>query len=129
MVSRALKSAGVHASAESFFLADSVKCYKPAKEIYQGLLEHVGKSESPRECWLISRCGHAFHFASDSALPLLFHSNPFDITGARAQGMSAVWVDRGMKGWTDAIPFEGASLRPSKIVGSLNELVEVLENQ
>lgn len=55
MVSNALNRAGVQVSADSFFLADAVKRYKPASEIYQGLLMHVGKSEAPHECWLISR--------------------------------------------------------------------------
>ena len=58
MASNALRSAGVNVPGEDFFLADTTKCYKPATEIYQGLLSHVRKSGSPQDCWLISRCAY-----------------------------------------------------------------------
>ncbi|KAL6236709.1 hypothetical protein BDW75DRAFT_229355 [Aspergillus navahoensis] len=49
---------------------------------------------------------------------------PFDIVGARSVGLSAIWVDRGGRGWMDAAPPE---LRPTVVVRSLEEIVEVVQ--
>lgn len=54
----------------------------------------------------------------------LVSGNPFDIVGARAAGMRAVWVDRAGKGWTDGL-VEGEKGRPSAIIKSLEELLDV----
>ena len=73
--------------------------FKPAPETYLHLLERLGVHES---------------FASEV---VLVSSNPFDIAGAAAVGLSTVWVDREAKGWGDGLG------RPSLIVKSLQDVV------
>jgi hypothetical protein len=51
-------------------------------------------------------------------LSTLLSSNPFDITGARSVGMSAVWINRAGSKWVDYL----TDKRPTKIVGSLTDL-------
>ncbi|KAH9913840.1 HAD-like domain-containing protein [Fomitopsis serialis] len=70
-------------------LADSVRQYKPAPSIYDGLRKAFSdapgaQGDSP-DVWLVS-------------------GNPFDVTGARAAGLGAFWVDRAGGGWKDQIP-------------------------
>jgi 2-haloacid dehalogenase len=48
--------------------------------------------------------------------------NPFDVTGARAVGMQAAWVDRAGKGWQDQL-----SLEPTVVVRSLEQITAVIE--
>ena len=38
----------------SIFSVDTLKRYKPAREVYEALVEHVGKSSSPEDVWLVS---------------------------------------------------------------------------
>ena len=54
--------------------------------------------------------------------------NPFDVTGARAAGLHAFWVDRSKTGWLDKISPEGHDFSPDKVVASLQEIVDFLEN-
>ncbi|EMD36388.1 hypothetical protein CERSUDRAFT_124249 [Gelatoporia subvermispora B] len=93
------------------FLVDSVQQYKPATEVYHGLLKSVNQPIfAPNETsrvWLVS-------------------GNPFDVTGARAAGLGAFWIDRAGKGWMDQLVDK--DLGPSKIVHSLSELVEVVKS-
>ena len=112
MVTSALRSASIPFAAETpLVLASdpSIQVYKPASAIYRALLVHpaVQKGEAPGECWLVS-------------------SNPFDISGARSQGMNAVWVDREGKGWADMLPW-GGSVRPTRIVRSLEEVAKAVQ--
>ncbi|THG95991.1 hypothetical protein EW026_g5757 [Hermanssonia centrifuga] len=87
--------------------------YKPAKEIYEGLLSYVnsdgnnksnGQSVSKEQIWLVS-------------------GNPFDVTGARSAGLNAIWVDRADKGWKD----RADEYKPSKVVNGLLEIVDLME--
>ena len=55
----------------------------------------------------------------------LVSGNPFDVVGARAVGMRAVWVDRGGKGWADGL-VGGEEWGPTAVVGGLGEVVEVV---
>jgi 2-haloacid dehalogenase len=60
------------------------------------------------------------------------HSNPFDVIGARALGMGAIWVDRSGAGWTDALGDSlgpgGRELVPSKIVSDLGDVAEYVRS-
>ena len=56
-------------------------------------------------------------------------SNPFDVTGARAAGLRAIWVDRAGKGWQDRLGGGAEELRPTYIVHSLEEVAEVLKER
>lgn len=56
----------------------------------------------------------------------LVSGNPFDVVGARAVGMQAVWVDRAGNGWTDQL-VQGAVGRPTLIVEGLGEVVDGVE--
>ncbi|KAI5120067.1 hypothetical protein M0805_002629 [Coniferiporia weirii] len=107
MVEGALDAAGISDLARDTYVADAVKKFKPAPEIYAGLLKATGKESAPEECWLVS-------------------GNPFDVTGALAQGMSTIWVDRARKGWTDGLlPLHaGGATGPTKIVHGLVEIAD-----
>jgi 2-haloacid dehalogenase len=48
-------------------------------------------------------------------------SNPFDVTGAVAAGLKAIWVDRSRKGWIDQLG------KPTHIVGGLDEIPQLVE--
>lgn len=54
MVQSALEAASIASMADSIFVADSVKKYKPSPEIYAGLVKAVGKEANPKQCWLVS---------------------------------------------------------------------------
>jgi 2-haloacid dehalogenase len=84
------------------YLVESVQRYKPAFEVYHGLLRSLGKTDSPQDVWLISGYVHTY---IHGALPhwCYSHRNPFDVTGARSVGMSAVWVNRAGKPWPDTL--------------------------
>lgn len=58
MVSAALRSARLAPAPPpaAFYLADDVARYKPAAEIYAGLLRRLAKEASPAEVCLVSRC-------------------------------------------------------------------------
>ncbi|KAL5044584.1 hypothetical protein BDW71DRAFT_185826 [Aspergillus fruticulosus] len=85
---------------------ESIKAYKPAPAVYHHLIARTGKSSAQKgDICLVS-------------------GNPFDIVGARSVGLNAIWVDRGGRGWTDAAAPE---LRPTAVVRSLEEIVEVVQ--
>ena len=67
----------------------------------------MGKEGKMDEMWLIS-------------------GNPFDVVGARAVGMQAIWVDRAGGGWVDGL-VEGELGRPTAVVKSLEEVVEIVQ--
>lgn len=86
---------------------DSVRQYKPAPAVYVHLAERMGKAPSEMgEAWLVS-------------------GNPFDVVGARACGMNAIWIDRGDTGWHDAVL---PGLRPTAVVRSLEQVVEKIRS-
>jgi 2-haloacid dehalogenase len=84
---------------------EEVQKYKPAREVYAHLAEQVGMEKSPEQVWVVS-------------------GNPFDIVGARAFGMNAIWVNRkgGKRGWEDGL-VEGEKGRPTEVVTQLHEAV------
>ena len=54
MIEEALKFGTIHSLVSGSYVADSVRVYKPAPEIYKGLIKHVGKEANPGQCWLVS---------------------------------------------------------------------------
>ncbi|KAK5561667.1 hypothetical protein LTR46_000472 [Exophiala xenobiotica] len=88
---------------KDFVTVESVQRYKPSPEVYHHLAEKVGKVGEMNAVWLVS-------------------GNPFDVTGARAVGMHAAWVDRAGNGWQDKL-----GLGPTVVVKSLEEVAEAVE--
>ncbi|KZF24580.1 hypothetical protein L228DRAFT_245545 [Xylona heveae TC161] len=73
-----------------------LRLYKPAPEVYEELATRVGKDGA------VAASGAGA--VSDMAECMLVSVNPFDIVGARAAGMKAVWVNRGGgPGWVDCL--------------------------
>jgi 2-haloacid dehalogenase len=97
-----------HASIfKDIVVVEEVRKFKPAPEVYWHLVEKVGKTrEQIGDVWLIS-------------------ANPFDIVGAGAVGIKAVWVDRGGTGWVDSLG-EGEKGRPTVVVKGLDEVVDAV---
>ena len=61
----ALAAAQLSGFPSEVYVADTVRKYKPAVEIYRGLIAKVGLESSPSQCWLVSGCAsshdvHAF---------------------------------------------------------------------
>lgn len=53
--------------------------------------------------------------------------NPFDVVGARAAGLSAIWVDKEGTGWIDRMTADNADCDPTNIVHSLRGVVELMK--
>ncbi|TFY61817.1 hypothetical protein EVG20_g6913 [Dentipellis fragilis] len=116
----------------------STRKYKPAHEVYRALLRSVGKEEHPADVWLVSGYVPAYTRLPTSIRPpqvstavfganaWKFHSNPFDVTGARNCGLRALWVDRARKGWADHLLDGDKDTKATRIVHGLDELVEVV---
>ena len=98
---------GPHAAIfKDVITVEEVGKFKPSPDVYYHLAEKVGKERDPegiKEIWLIS-------------------GNPFDVVGAKAMGMKAVWVDRAGSGWVDRL-VEGSRGSPDIVVRSLDEVV------
>lgn len=95
MLDTALESAGVADLVEAALSVDAVGTFKTAPAAYRMVCDHFGTS--PDRALLVS-------------------SNRWDIAGARAFGLRAVWVNRlGMPG-------EYADLAPSAVIASLDAL-------
>ena len=94
---------------EKIITVEEVGCFKPDPRVYYHLAEKMGKGKHPQamsEMWLVS-------------------GNPFDVVGARAVGMQAVWVDRGGAGWTDGL-VRGEVGRRTAVVRGLGEVVQIV---
>ena len=78
---------------------DVNKTFKPDPLVYQQFLEVAGST--PQNSWLVS-------------------SNGFDICGAKAVGMHAVWLQR-----SPAISFDQWEFQPDKTVTSFEELTNL----
>ncbi|CAI7651978.1 unnamed protein product [Penicillium palitans] len=97
------KDLSPHASVfQDIVTVDEVQQFKPSKTCYEHLAKQTGQDPSQMsKLWLIS-------------------GNPFDIVGARATGMQALWVDRIGAGWKDAV---APDLQPTGIVHSLEQIM------
>ncbi|KAJ5385191.1 hypothetical protein N7517_003102 [Penicillium concentricum] len=103
------KDLAPHASVfQDIITVDEVKQYKPSKASYEHLAKQTGQDPSQMsKLWLVS-------------------GNPFDIVGARATGMQAIWVDRVGTGWKDAM---APDLRPTVIVHSLEHIANEIHRR
>ncbi|KAF3762578.1 haloacid dehalogenase [Cryphonectria parasitica EP155] len=95
---------------------DGAGRYKPHRDAYEHLQREVGAGggdyRAQAAVWLVS-------------------ANPFDVVGARAAGLRAVWVDRQGTGWVDrlgeVISEAGdakVDLKPTIVVKGVDEAVD-----
>lgn len=54
MVRSALHAASIDSLPSAIYVADTVQKYKPAPEIYHGLVEAVGKAGNAQDVFLVS---------------------------------------------------------------------------
>jgi 2-haloacid dehalogenase len=99
MLRAVLSAAGLTNYFDDVVSVDEVGAFKPAPRVYRHLAERVGRP--PSQIRLIS-------------------SNPFDVIGALAVEMQAIWVNRG------TAPFDTLTPPPPLTVASLTELASVL---
>lgn len=85
--------------------------YLPANEMYEALWSNPVMKERKRQVWLISR-------------------SHIDIAGARALGMSTIWVNRSGIAWPDFLGFDGTAFEaPDIIVRNLSEVEGCLRDR
>ncbi|KXX65167.1 haloacid dehalogenase type II [Marichromatium gracile] len=94
-----LDHAGIRDRFSGVVSVEAVRAFKPDPAVYAHFLATTGAR--PEHAWLVS-------------------SNPFDIIGARATGMRAVWVRRDPEQ-----PFDPWGDEPDRVVADLGELPEV----
>jgi 2-haloacid dehalogenase len=99
MVRNCLANSGLEARLDGWTSVDSVRRYKPHPAVYRHAAEKLGRPVG--ELRLVS-------------------SNPFDVVGARAAGLSAAWLNRGGE------VFDTLDEAPDLVVTSLDELAKVL---
>ena len=89
-LSALLEHAGINGYFDGIVSVDDIKTFKPDPRTYQYFAE---KSDTPiQDCWLVS-------------------SNGFDVCGARASGMRAIWVQR-----NKALGFDHWQYQPDHVV-------------
>lgn len=95
-----LKHASILGKFRTIISVDRLQTFKPNPAVYNYLARRVRRPK--RSVWMIS-------------------SNPFDVIGAKASGLRAVWVRRNPKAVFD--PWE---FKPDLVIGSLTELSDRL---
>lgn len=100
-LTRLLESAGIAGYFESILSVEQVRTFKPAPAVY-ALLGAV-TDRYPQQTWLIS-------------------GNPFDVIGAKAQGLSAAWLRR-----DPGSVFDPWEFSPDIVAGTLPELCRELQ--
>jgi len=95
-----LGHAGILPHLEEVISVDDLKTFKPDPQVYLYLAGRLRRA--PEETWLVS-------------------SNPFDVIGAKAAGLKAVWVQRNPDARFD--PWE---IEPDLVVPDLQALTEKL---
>jgi 2-haloacid dehalogenase len=91
-----LTHAGVLPLLEDVVSVDDLRTFKPDPEVYAYLARRTGRA--PNETWLVS-------------------SNAWDVIGAKAAGLRAVWVKR-----QPDMVFDPWEVEPDVVVNSLDEL-------
>jgi 2-haloacid dehalogenase len=91
-----LDGAGIVPYLAGIVSVDAVKTFKPSPDVYAYLVSTAGSR--PEDTWLIS-------------------ANPFDVIGARAANLKAVWVRRNPE-----LVFDPWEFEPDIVVNSLSEL-------
>ena len=95
-----LDHAKVVAHFDEVVSVDDLRRFKPDPAVYHYLARRLGSA--PNETWLVS-------------------GNAWDVIGAKAAGLRAIWVKRASESVFD--PWE---VEPDRVVSSLNEVTEVL---
>jgi 2-haloacid dehalogenase len=102
MVRNCLASSGLGARLDHWISVDDVRRYKPSPAVYRHAADVLGRPVG--ELRLVS-------------------SNPFDVVGARAAGMSAAWLNRSGE------VFDTLGEEPDLVVTSLVELADALADR
>lgn len=99
MLEPLMAAAGLDRWFDGYLSVDPVQAFKPSPRTYRYVADHLDRPIG--EIRLIS-------------------SNPFDVTGARAAGMRAAWVNR------SGGPYDTLRPPPQIIVGTLTELADAV---
>ena len=102
-VRQLLEHSGTLTLFDGIVSTEDVKTFKPSPDVYHHFTKTVGSQ--PSDTWLIS-------------------GNSFDVTGARACGWKAVWVQRKDDNIFD--PWEEKELEPTVTLQRLSELPNIL---
>ena len=100
-VRQLLQTAGIDNFFTDIVSVDEIKSFKPDPAVYEHFLQRAKTTSS--EAWLIS-------------------SNPFDVIGAMAAGMRAVWVKRNEKAL-----FDPWGVTPTVTITNLSELATAIQ--
>ena len=100
-VRQLLQTAGIDNFFTDIVSVDEIKSFKPDPAVYEHFLQRAEADRS--EAWLIS-------------------SNPFDVIGAMAVGMRAVWVKRNEKAL-----FDPWGITPTVTITNLSELATAIQ--
>ena len=95
-----LDHAGIREFFDDVVSVDEIRSFKPDPEVYRHFMNRA-KSQ-PEFTWLIS-------------------SNPFDVTGARAAGMNAIWVRR-----SESAVFDPWEFQPTASGSDLTQVADVI---
>ena len=105
--SKGLSSMG-YFTPEKVITVNDVKVYKPEPRAYKYLIERLGETDE-KKVWLVS-------------------SNPFDVCGAAAVGVSTAWIDRAGKGWVDGLG-KAFDLEPTVICSDVSSAVDEIKSR
>ena len=97
-----LKNARIRERFEDIVSVDEVHSFKPDPAVYEHFV--VRACVPAAQCWLVS-------------------ANPFDVIGAIAAGMNAVWVQR-----TSAVVFDPWEIEPTATISDLSQLSKALQS-
>ncbi|KAI1424301.1 haloacid dehalogenase [Xylaria sp. FL1777] len=89
---------------QSLITVDALKCFKPDPRTYAHLVEQSGKKGHPGDVWVVS-------------------ANPFDVAGAGAAGLQAVFIDRTGRGWIDRLD---EKRMPPLIASSVDQAIQFI---
>ncbi|HEY8267863.1 MAG TPA: haloacid dehalogenase type II [Xanthobacteraceae bacterium] len=98
MLAAAVKAAGFGKLLDHVLSVDTIRIYKPRREVYA--LASAAFALSPRDIGFVS-------------------SNRWDVAGAAAAGMTAIWVNRG------GAPVEYGEFAPAATLKGLSELAQL----
>ncbi|KAI5919404.1 HAD-like domain-containing protein [Camillea tinctor] len=92
--------------ASTSFEDSGIEYYRPHRELYDECVRGVDMQDHPQDVYWVS-------------------ANPNDIVGARAAGLTAVYIDREDKGWTNVV---GSHYTPSFTTKDIEEAVDKIIN-
>ncbi|KAG5922965.1 hypothetical protein E4U42_005081 [Claviceps africana] len=108
--SKALAESPVVFSASNVVSVDALKVFKPDPRTYLHMAKTAGMESQPERVYLVS-------------------SNPFDVMGAVAAGLSSVWVSRQDAPWLDGLG-QALGIDPTAVAGGVDEAVrEIIKKE